>query len=78
MGSDLDLVIVVKSSSQPFERRSVDWDTTKLPVPADVLVYTEEEWESSRKEARFYQTLVREVVWLYDARKPECLHQALE
>ncbi len=44
VGSDLDLVIVVKSSSQPFERRWANRDTTKLPVPVDVLVYTEGEW----------------------------------
>ena len=68
VGSDLDLVIVVKTSSQPFERRSVDWDTTKLPVPADVLVYTEDEWESLSQEARFLQTLVQEVVWVYEGK----------
>jgi hypothetical protein len=66
MGSDLDLVIVVESSNQPFERRSANWDTTKLPVPADVLVYTEEEWKSLSKEARFQHTLAREAVWLYE------------
>jgi hypothetical protein len=66
MGSDLDLVIVVKRSSQPFEKRSVDWDSTKLPVPADVLVYTEYEWESVSQEARFLQSLAREVVWVYE------------
>jgi predicted nucleotidyltransferase len=66
VGSDLDLVIVVKSSSQPFERRSANRDTTKLPVPADVLVYTEQERQSLSKDARFQHTLAREAVWLYE------------
>ncbi len=65
VGSDLDLVIIVESSKQPFERRSVEWDTTELPVPADVLVYTKGEWESLNQQRRFCQTLVREVAWVY-------------
>lgn len=65
VGSDLDLVIVVESSDQPFERRSVEWDTTGLPVPADLLVYTQEEWQSLSRQRRFYQTLMREAVWVY-------------
>ena len=46
VGSDLDMVIVVKSSDQPFEKRAAKWDVGELPVPADVLVYTEREWQS--------------------------------
>lgn len=65
VGSDLDLVIVVDRSDQPFERRSADWDTTELPVPAEVLVYTEAEWESLDQQKRFYYTLTREVIWVY-------------
>jgi hypothetical protein len=45
VGSDLDLVVIVKNSDQPFQRRAVTWDTVELPVPTDVLVYTEEEWQ---------------------------------
>ncbi len=73
VGSDLDLIIVVKNSSQPFERRSVDWNTTELPVPADALVYTQEEWESLSKGGRFHRTVVGEVVWLYEREKAEPL-----
>lgn len=65
VGSDLDLVVVVDRSGQPFERRSVEWDTTELPVPAEVLVYTEAEWQSLDRQKRFYDTLTREVVWVY-------------
>ena len=66
VGSDLDFIIILKSSTQPFTRRSVEWDVTQLPVPADVLVYTEEEWQSSNT-GRFYQTVMREAVWIYQA-----------
>jgi predicted nucleotidyltransferase len=65
VGSDLDLVIVIKSSAQPFEKRAAQWDTTKLPVPTELLVYTEEEWRRLDRQSRFYQTLLRETVWVY-------------
>jgi predicted nucleotidyltransferase len=64
VGSDLDLIIIVKSSRQPFERRSVEWNVTELPVPADVLVYTEEEWQSLSTRLS-HQTVVQEAVWVY-------------
>ncbi|MFQ5930540.1 MAG: nucleotidyltransferase domain-containing protein [Acidobacteriota bacterium] len=65
VGSDLDLVIVVESSEEPFERRASKWHVTELPVPADVLVYTHEEWQSLDQEGRFYPTVMREAVWVY-------------
>ena len=63
VGSDLDLVVVVESSTLTFERRAIEWDTTKLPVPADLLVYTNAEWESLA--GRFRDTLDKEAVWVY-------------
>ena len=65
VGSDLDLVIVVENSDQPFERRPAKWDVMELPVPADVLVYTKEEWQSLSQRGRFYQTVMREAIWVY-------------
>ena len=65
VGSDLDVVIVLESSEEPFERRGTAWDVTGLPVPADVLVYTEEEWGSFSQQRLFYQTMMRETVWVY-------------
>jgi predicted nucleotidyltransferase len=65
VGSDLDLVIVVESSEQPVERRSVEWDATLLPVPVDILVYTKDEWQKLPRQGRFYQTMEREAVWVY-------------
>lgn len=65
VGSDLDLIIILESSALPFERRSVEWDATELPVPADILIYTSEEWQSLSK-SRFHQTVMQEAIWVYE------------
>jgi predicted nucleotidyltransferase len=65
VGSDLDLIVIVKSSSEPMERRASEWDATELPVPADLLVYTEDEWQKMRSQGRFGRTVMREAVWVY-------------
>ncbi|MFQ5407044.1 MAG: nucleotidyltransferase domain-containing protein [Anaerolineales bacterium] len=74
VGSDLDLVAVVEDSSEPFERRPLRWDLSRLPVPAEILIYTRGEWERLMEgEGRFARILSSEVVWLYavtEARKP--------
>jgi predicted nucleotidyltransferase len=67
VGSDLDVVIVVDAAEKPFERRAVDWDVTDLPVPADVIVYTTEEWRSLDPSSRFARTVREETVWVYEA-----------
>jgi predicted nucleotidyltransferase len=65
VGSDVDLVAVVRESTEPFERRGLAWDLLTLPVPAEILVYTRSEWERLRREGgRFAQVLERETVWL--------------
>ena len=65
VGSDLDLVIVVERTEEPVERRAARWPTTALPVDADVLVYTSQEWESLLAAAgRFGKTLRQEAVWV--------------
>jgi hypothetical protein len=65
VGSDLDLVMVVETSDEPFERRSAEWDTAGLPVPTDLLVYTRREWESLPQDTRFGRVLRTETVWIY-------------
>ncbi|BER91753.1 nucleotidyltransferase domain-containing protein [Atrimonas thermophila] len=62
VGSDLDIVVVVRASDKSFLRRSLDFDTTGLPVPADILVYTEEELQ--KLEGRFARVLQEEVIWV--------------
>ena len=66
VGSDLDLLAVVAQVSEPFERVSVNWDLSALPVAADVLVYTLAEWRRITKSAgRFGRILKDEVTWVY-------------
>jgi Nucleotidyltransferase domain len=65
VGSDLDLVAVVRSAAEPFHRRSAGWDLTPLPVPADLLVYTDAEWSALLKRGgRFAAMLGSETQWL--------------
>ncbi len=63
VGSDLDLIVIVKHSNLPFERRSISWDVAALPVPVDLLIYTQAEWDGLRQR-RFYSTVMREAIWI--------------
>jgi uncharacterized protein len=66
VGSDLDLVAVVRRAGVPFAERSAAWPLERLPVPADLLVYTEEEWDRlTAAGTRFAKVLRSEVVWLW-------------
>lgn len=64
VGSDLDVIIIVESSQQPFERRGSAWDLSEFPVPVDVLVYTEKEWQSLVQRGCFAGTVLNEAVWV--------------
>jgi len=64
VGSDLDLLVVLDRSDRPFEERGCKFDTTHLPVPADLLVYTEAELARLKDERPFHRHLVAEVRWL--------------
>lgn len=65
VGSDLDLVLIVSDSDAPFIERAARFDTTPLPVPADLLVYTLQEWRKLLgRGGRFAGVLRHEVVWL--------------
>ncbi|NLY06576.1 nucleotidyltransferase domain-containing protein, partial [Candidatus Sordicultor fermentans] len=61
VGSDLDVVVVLRRSPCPFWERSRYFDTMSLPVSVDLLVYTEEEFE--KLEGRFAQVMQKEVRW---------------
>ncbi|MCX6674595.1 MAG: nucleotidyltransferase domain-containing protein [Methanothrix sp.] len=65
VGSDLDIIVIVKESPHPIERRAVFWDTSDIPVPVDLLIYTEREWNCIPEESRFYQIINREAVWIF-------------
>jgi predicted nucleotidyltransferase len=63
VGSDIDLVVILRDADEPFEHRAMKLDTSPLPVPADVLVYTEGEWETLKQRESF-GNVVREVIWI--------------
>ena len=52
VGSDVDLLVIVETSTEPMYRRPLLFDTSTLPVAADLLVYTEAEWKRLTKEGR--------------------------
>ena len=67
VGSDVDLIVIVESSAEPFWRRGRKWDTSSLPVPADLLVYTQDEWRAlAARGGRFPRTVEREAIWVYE------------
>lgn len=69
VGSDLDLILVIKESSESFERRSLAFDASEFPVPVDLMVYTESEWRKLADESsRFYLTVMREGDWIHGGR----------
>jgi len=66
VGSDLDLIAVIAETSEPFERRSLKWDINGLPVPADLVVYTLQEWEELQaQDTKFARMLRDETVWVF-------------
>ncbi|MBD3334092.1 MAG: nucleotidyltransferase domain-containing protein [Candidatus Eisenbacteria bacterium] len=66
VGSDLDLLAVVETADTPFMRRGMDWDLLPLPAPAEIVVYTREEWVRLQAEAApFARRLARETVWIW-------------
>lgn len=68
VGSDLDLLLIVSESPLPFEMRASQFDTTPLPVPVDLLVYTSGEWQQMIEGAgSFIRRLQAEAVWIYPA-----------
>jgi predicted nucleotidyltransferase len=71
VGSDVDLVVVVDRCDLPMMERGRHWDTTRLPVPADLLVYTIEETDALENTSpRFSRTLDEEAVWVYQRSVP--------
>ena len=67
-GSDLDLVAIVKRSDLPRMERNRDWPYELLPVPADLLVFTVEEWRRIHERGgRFARVMEEEVVWVVGA-----------
>lgn len=62
-GSDVDIIVLLTETKDPFLERGRKIDATTLPVPADVLVYTNSEWERSAP-------LPPPIIWVYEEGKP--------
>lgn len=70
-GSDLDVVLLVEEAVRPFVERGLDWDLTGMPVPAQAVVYTLEEWRMmQRRGGRFADVLRTESVWVWERAVP--------
>jgi HEPN domain-containing protein len=66
VGSDLDLILIIESSEEPFWRRALDFNFKEIPVPVDFLVYTQQEWyEMAMQPDLFYRTVQSEAAWVY-------------
>jgi predicted nucleotidyltransferase len=64
VGSDCDIVVIVKDTCEVFEKRARFYDVETLPVPADVLVYTKKEWEKIKQEG-FGKRICSETIWVF-------------
>ena len=59
VGSDLDLVVIVRESAD-----ACLFDVSRLPVPADVLVFEETRWaRMSAEPTGIARTIAREAKW---------------
>lgn len=59
VGSDLDLVVIVRADAQ-----SCLFDVSRLPVPADVVVFDETRWaRMSAESSGIARTIAREAKW---------------
>ncbi len=71
VGSDLDLIVIIKDTELSRERRNLDWPLEELPVPTEALVYTESEWQDLKHQnTRFAKTLLAELIWVWKQLKP--------
>ncbi|WP_218969834.1 nucleotidyltransferase family protein [Thermodesulfatator atlanticus] len=61
VGSDLDVVIILRQTDKPFYRRGTEFYPLDFPVPVDLLVYNEKEWQKMEKEGK---RITKEVIWI--------------
>lgn len=62
VGSDLDIVVVTDA---PSGTTVAGAEIAELPVPADLLMYSREQFDRLYSEGRFGRVLREEVVWVY-------------
>lgn len=66
VGSDLDILIILKETTVPFISRAMTFDASAISVPTDILVYTESEIATLSKEKdRFLDEIRKNSILLY-------------
>lgn len=63
-GSDLDIVVISRDADRPAIRGT---EIADLPVPTDLLLYSESEFARILRSGRFGRVLAEEAVWVYEA-----------
>jgi uncharacterized protein len=65
VGSDLDLLLILRQCDEPIWERLRRWDTRSLPLACDLLVYSHEEWRSLPQwNPRLAKALLNDTRWL--------------
>lgn len=65
VGSDLDLVMILRECTCPIWERLRRWDTGSLPLACDLLVYSQQEWQTLPQwNPKLAETLRRDTRWL--------------
>ena len=69
VGNDVDLVVVCTHCALPITERGAAFAPSGLPVPADVLVYSEAEFAALLQDgSRMGRELRDAAVWVYERR----------
>jgi hypothetical protein len=65
VGSDLDLLLILRHCDEPIWNRLRRWDTSSLPLACDLLVYILEEWRSLPQcNPKLAKALLNDTRWL--------------
>jgi hypothetical protein len=65
VGSDLDLVLILRECSEPIWQRLRHWQTGSLPLACDLLVYSLREWQTLPQwNPRLAAVLRQDTRWL--------------
>jgi predicted nucleotidyltransferase len=66
VGSDLDILIILKQTRVPFISRAMLFNASAISVPTDILVYTESEIATFADEkSRFMDEIQKNSILLY-------------
>jgi hypothetical protein len=65
VGSDLDLVLILRECSEPIWQRLRHWQTGSLPLACDLLLYSLREWQTLPQwNPRLAAVLRQDTRWL--------------